>query len=217
VSEYDALYAFSGAYPPVLEAVSGLEIKNINAMYNSQYYWRDSSRSAPHNLFTKSELLSYALRDKDLEGTQSEFRGWYFEDGKDLESRPDEQNIRIEFSSGSYEVEYEYDKESNSYLRYNGGVAHEDSNTSEQLKAMNVVITRVPAEVIDNEGRLGMDVTGEGEAIMFSNGEAFMGTWKKSTRTDRTIYYHEDGTEHKFVRGQTWVEVVPPDRNIEYN
>ncbi len=219
-SEYDAMYVFSGAYPPVLQAVSGLGIKDLNAMYaGSKYFWRDSSVGAPHNLFTSSEKINLALRDYEYDQITSEYRQWKFVDeAVEADRTSEEKSISIDFSSVGYKVVYKYDRETNSYLRFNPeGAMHSDRNTGEQLSPKNVVIIRVPAEVIDNDGRLGMDVTGEGEAIMFSNGKTYKGKWSKASRTDRTIFYHEDGTEHEFVRGQTWIEVVPPDRNVTYS
>ncbi len=218
VSEYDALYAFSGAYPPVLAEVSGLDIKNINAMYEgSKYYWRDNSTEAPHNMFTSSEKLGYAVRDKGLEGT-AKFRAWKFKDEAALEDRPtDVKTISIDFSGSAYSVEYKYNRESNTYLRFNAGAAHTDRNTGEQLAPKNVVVYKLPTRVIDDHGRLELDVIGEGEATMFSNGQATKGTWKKTSRTDRTLFYDENGKEYEFNRGQTWVDVIPEDKGYEYN
>lgn len=219
VSEYDALYAFSGAYPPVLAAISGLEIKNINAMYyGSQYYWRDSGLAAPHNMFTSGEKLEFALRDQELENDTATYRGWYFEDEPNIDERTEEEKtINIDFSSANYEVEYKYDRETNSYLRFNGGVAHNDANTGEQLSPKNVVVFKLPTRVIDDKGRLEIDVIGEGEAYLFSNGEAVVGKWQKGSRTDRTMFYDENGDEYKFTRGQTWIEVIPEDKTLDYN
>ena len=219
LSEYDALYAFSGAYPPVLAAVSGLEIKNINAMYaGSQYYWRDSGSAAPHNMFTNSEKLKFALRDQSLYEKTTDFKAWKFKDEADKASRPTEtQEIKIDFSSGGYKVVYKYDRDTNNYLRFNPeGAVHNDRNTGKQLSPKNVVVIRVSNKVIDDKGRLEMDVHGEGEAVMFADGKAKKGTWKKKDRTSRTLFYLEDGTEYELVRGQTFVEVVPPDRSVTY-
>ncbi|NQV00168.1 MAG: DUF3048 domain-containing protein [Parcubacteria group bacterium] len=219
VSEYDALYAFSGAYPPVLAAVSGLKIKSMNAMYDgSKYYWRDHSFSAPHNMFTSSENLGYAVRDKGLEDEEAKFRAWKFKDEAALEDRPiEEKTISIDFSGAAYGVEFRYDRESNNYLRFNAGAEHTDRNTSEQLAPKNVVVYKLPTRTIDDYGRLEMDVIGEGEATMFSDGVATKGTWKKSSRTDRTLFYNENGEEYEFSRGQTWVDVVPDDKGYEHN
>ncbi|MBU1178073.1 DUF3048 domain-containing protein [Patescibacteria group bacterium] len=219
LSEYDALYVFSGAYPPVLSAVEGLEIKNINAMYSgSQYYWRDNEASAPHNMFTNAEKLSFALRDQELDQKKASFKSWKFEDEVEKADRfAGEQEIKIDFSSDGYKVVYKYDRESNTYLRYNPeGAEHTDRNTGKQIAPKNIVVIRVPNKVIDDQGRLEMDVHGEGEAVMFANGEATKGTWKKKDRTDRTVFYDEGGKEYSLVRGQTWVEVVPPERSVTY-
>ena len=220
LSEYDALYAFSGAYPPVLAEVSGLKIKNINAMYEgSKYYWRDHSRSAPHNMFTSSQNLGYALRDKGLDGTdQAKFRAWKFKDDAPLEERPTEDKlININFSGAAYAVEYKYDRQSNTYLRFNGGAKHTDRNTGKQLAPKNVVVYKLPTRVIDDHGRLEIDVIGEGKATMFSDGVATEGTWKKTSRTGRTLFYDNNGKEYKFTRGQTWIEILPEDKDYKYN
>lgn len=218
-SEYDALYVFSGAYPPVLAAISGLKIKNLNAMYEgSKYFWRDRTVAAPHNLFTSSEKLGYGLRDKELNVVTPTYASWKFKDDAELDVRPQEEKaIKIHFSSVSYEVEYKYDRESNSYLRFNGGVPHKDRNTNDQLRAKNIVVLKLPTKVIDEKGRLEMDVTGEGEAYMFTDGKVYEGRWKKPSRTERTRFYHQDGKEHEFVRGQTWIEVIPLEKTVEYN
>lgn len=219
LSEYDALYTFSGAYPPVLAAVDGLGIHNINAMYaGSKYYWRDSGSAAPHNMFTSSAKLNLALRDKGLDKKKTSYRSWKFKDEAEKSELPtDEQEIKIDFSSGGYVVVYKYDRATNTYLRFNpAGATHNDRNTGKQIAPKNVVVIRVAKKVIDDKGRLEMDVHGEGEATMFAEGKATKGTWKKKDRTSRTVFYAEDGSEYDLVRGQTWVEVVPPDRSVTY-
>jgi len=219
-AEYDALCAHIGGSPEALQAISGLGIKDLNAMYgDSKYFWRDQSTPAPHNLFTKSEFLFYALRDKKLVDIKPTYEPWKFKDDEEKDNRPQEEKwVKIDFSSAGYLVEYKYDRETNSYLRFNAGAMHTDRNTGKQLNPKNVVIVVIPpVEVLDEKGRLRMDITGEGKAYMFSDGKAHVGTWKKPKREERTKFYHEDGTEHEFVRGQTWVEVVPEDRKVEHN
>ncbi|MFH2105213.1 MAG: DUF3048 domain-containing protein, partial [Parcubacteria group bacterium] len=189
LSEYDALYTFSGAYPPVLAAVDGLGIKNINAMYaGSKYYYRDSGAAAPHNMFTSSDKLALALRDQKLDQKKTTYRSWKFKDEAEKSELPSaEQEIKIDFSSGGYVVVYKYDRATNTYLRFNPeGAAHKDRNNDKQIAPKNVVVMRVSNKVIDDSGRLEMDVHGEGEATMFAEGKATKGTWKKKDRTSRT-------------------------------
>lgn len=226
-AEYQALCSHIGGSPEALQAISGLKFKDLNAMYEGGYFWRDQSTPAPHNLYTKSELLDLALRDKKLDKEMPKYAMWKFSTfsesvvgGKDqpkLEERSkDEKFVKINFSGSDYFVEYKYDREKNKYLRFNGGEVHKDRNTEKQIEVKNIVVIKLATKVKD-EGRLELNVTGEGKAYMFSSGQSFEGKWKKKDRDSRTYFYHNDGTEHEFARGNIWIEVIPEDKNVEYN
>lgn len=217
-AEYEALCTHVGGSPQALEAISGLGIKDLNAMYESGYFWRDNSAPAPHNLFTKTDLLELALRDKKLDKEEPSYTSWKFVDNAKSEARPmEEKFVKAEFSGADYVVEYKYDREKNTYLRFNGGVEHKDRNTDKQIEVKNVMIIKALVQTTgDDKGRIELSVTGEGRAYMFSNGQAYEGKWSKKDRDSRTYFYHDDGKEHEFVRGNTWVEVIPSDKNVEY-
>lgn len=215
-AEYEAMCAHIGGSPQALEAISGLGLKDLNAMHEGSYFWRDLSIPAPHNLFTKSELLEYALRDKKFD-QEPKYAAWKFSDAPKLEERPlEEKFIKIDFSGPDYVVEYKYNREENEYLRFNGGEVHKDRNTDKQITVKNVVVIKLPAKVVDEKGRVELDVVGEREAYLFSSGQAFEGKCVKKDRDSRTFCYHEDGGEHEFVRGNTWVEAIPEDKTVEY-
>ena len=219
VSEYDALYGHMGGSPQALEAISGLGIKDLDGMYvGSQYYERDRSIAAPHNLFTSGEKVQFALRDRDLDKLPAVYEPWNFQDSAAPNDRGEGAGVTIDFSTAAYSVDWEYDAPSNEYLRKNGGEVHRDGNTNEQLSAMNVAIQIVPpVKVLDAKGRLQMDLTGSGQAYVLQNGEMISGTWEKTSRTERTRFMDESGEEVSFVRGTTWVEVVPSDRDVTFN
>lgn len=222
VAEYDALYAHCGGSPEGLSAVQVHHIKDLNQIGGAHgYYWRDSSKSAPHNLYTSTGLMDVARQNEGVKEVEPPFESWQFKDEKFLEERPAEDKfVRINFSSGiSYQTEYQYDRESNTYLRFNGGIEHIDKLTNEQLSAKNVIVQYVPevGYYPSGKGRIITDVTGEGEAISFVDGGANIGTWKKENTQDRTRFYYENGDEVELNRGTIWVEVVPVDRAVEYN
>ena len=218
-SEYDALYVHCGGSPEALEMISAFNVLNINQIGGDHgYFWRDNSIAAPHNLFTSSEFLTFALRDKDFQDKTPTYESWLFKDEAAKSGRPtEEKTITIDFSGPDYLVEYEYDADSNTYLRFNGGVEHLDRNSGDQLAPTNVVIQKVESRVTDNEGRLEQDVVGIGDAIVFRDGEAIEGTWEKDDRVSRTKFLDKNGQEIALDRGQTWVEVVPTDRTVDYN
>ena len=218
-SEYDAAYAHCGGSPEALELISAFDIPDLNQIGGAgQYFWRGAGTS-PHNLYTSTELLTLALRDRDLLDKKPTYKMWPFKDEAGLEDRPTEDKfVKVNFSSLAYQSEYRYDRESNDYLRFNGGVEHIDALTGEQLRAKNVIVQRVPAEwPLPDKGRIGMDVVGSGEAYIFRDGETIEGTWTKKSREERTRFYDENNDEVELSRGQTWVEVLPGDRSVEYN
>lgn len=217
-SEYDAVYAHAGGSPQALEAISGLGIDSLNAISGEgRFFYRDSSRYAPHNLFTTTELLALAIRDKGLEEKVVDFESWKFKDDAALEERATPgSGIRIGWSSPAYQSSYSYDREQNVYLRNNGGGAHTDALTGNQIAVKNVVVLRIPEEQAAGEkGRIFLDVTGEGEAWILRDGFVIQGTWNKEDREGRTRFYTEAGEEIELNRGNTWIHVVPGDRPIE--
>ena len=218
ISEYDGLYVHAGGSPEALAAVDGLGLKDLNALWNGQYFWRDSSQPAPHNLYTSSELLGYAVRDLGFEDKVAEFVLGIFSSEPNLEERPeDAKKVIIRFSGYNYEVEYQYDRDSNEYLRFNGGVEHKDRNTDQQIRAKNVIVVEIPPVVsIGEKGRLTFDISGEGRALVARHGEVIEGTWKKSDRTTKTRYYDSDGEEVDLGRGSTWVHIIPETQEYTY-
>ena len=154
-----------------------------------------------------------------LEDTKPTFESWKFENQTKKEDRTlDEKFVKIGFS-GDYAVEYKYDRDTNDYLRFNPtGVPHMDGLDDTQLRPKNVIVQHIPKEeVTDDKGRLRLDVTGEGKAEIFRNGEAIEGTWQKTDRTARTVFYDENGEEVELTRGQVWITVVPEGFPVEWD
>ena len=167
----------------------------------------------PHNLYTSTELLNEAFAAKNVE--IKNFTPWQFKDEAMEESRPEEERrIKIYFSTKTYEVGWQYDRESNDYLRYQAGVIQQDRNGAE-VRAKNIAVQFTRMVVLDEAGRKDIETIGEGEAIVFQDGVRIDGTWQKETSEDRTKFYDTTGAEIKFNPGVTWVEVVPIGTEIE--
>lgn len=214
VKEYDALFGHVGGSPEALAKAAQYEIRDLDQFFNARYYWRDPAVERPHNLFTASKFLIFALRDKDAD-KPSTFTPWTFADDPVLAARPEgEQTLTIDYSTFSYRVQWTYDRATNAYLRKNGDVAHQTPD-GKQLTAKNVIVLSVKTSIAD-AGRLHMETTGEGKAVIFKNGKATEGLWKKPSRDDRMTFVDTDGKPITLTAGQTWIEVVPTDRKIEY-
>lgn len=139
------------------------------------------------------------------------FVSWTFVDDKAV-TTPTATDINIEFVPGmaDYKVEWKYDSANNQYLRFNGGKPHIDMDTQKQLTAKNVVIESAKMQdLVDKEYHVLYTVTGTGKATIFQNGTSLDGTWSKDSLTGRTKFFDATGKEITFVRGVSWIEVVP--------
>ena len=57
---------------------------------------------------------------------------------------------------------------------------------------------------------------GEGEALIFQNGDVMEATWRKRTQDDQLKFFIKAGSEVTLVRGETWIEAVPAGNKINY-
>lgn len=119
--------------------------------------------------------------------------------------------------AANYGVQWNYESGTNSYKRVNGGKNHIDLETNEQLLAKNVVIQFTKETVgVDEHGHLLYETIGQGKALIFQDGKAITGTWKKAKRTSRTVYFDDKGKEIAFNAGSIWIEVVANGVKVTY-
>jgi len=191
--------------------------------------WRDYERipgaATEHTYMGSTDKLfdlgierGFAYKNEDGVAWDKNFVTWKFADDKSLSS-PKAEEITFEFWSNKkdYDVTWKYDKDSNSYLRFNGTKAHVDMDTEEQLSAKNIVIQFVAERgPVDKEGHMFYTTIGDGDALYFQNGDVKEGSWEKGSQMGRTKFYDEDGSEMTFVKGVTWIEAVPAGNEIAY-
>lgn len=219
-SEYDAMYVHAGGSPQALAAIDGLGMNDLDALTNDGKYFYRGAGEAPHNLYTSSELLAFALRDKGYDEEEPDFEPWKFDDAMAVEGveGADASVIEADFSSGAYNVSFEFDEENGCYLRYHAGIPHKDNAIDgEQLCPKNVIVQIVPQVTSAGEkGRINLDVTGEGRVVVFRDGKAYEGMWKKEDREGRTKFFNENDEEIALTPGQVWISVLPEDKRFEY-
>lgn len=189
---------------------------------------RDESRlgrpvATEHTMYSVTNKLwdvakKRGLTNKDKEGNEwdENFVEYSFKEDESIEKRPASQTVNIEYwNNTSAFVDWIYNKESNEYLRKNGGELHIDRNTKKQLSAKNIVVLFM-TEGRANDGYEGnahliYGTKGSGRALVFMDGKQIRGTWKKSGREGRTTLTDSSGKEIKFNRGKIWFNVTETD------
>lgn len=175
----------------------------------------DSGYSHPASLFACSKEFGYRL--------ENTFSGYRHSADRALESRPKGGHLRVAFA-GPFAAEYDYDRETNSYLRTWGNVPDVDRNNKNRNAPKNVVVLMAKSDQIEgqyNNVQLGdpwYDQTDSGDAFYYMNGEQSRGTWKKdkSDIASKLVFFDESGNETAFVPGQIWVEVLEPGQTLRW-
>ncbi len=112
-------------------------------------------------------------------------------------------------NGGAYDAIWTYDKDTNSYFRKVGGILDVDQETGTQVSAKNVVIQKVNMSAsTDGTAHIVVQTIGEGPAVILQDGKIINGTWKKSSRLDRTKYFDSSGKLIKFNRGRIWIAAI---------
>lgn len=209
--ELGAIYVHVGGSPEALELAKNLGTNDLNEFFKGSFFWRSNDRSAPHNVLTSGEkLTSYqSLKSENV----LEFAPWQFKDAATSTAAINSQ-INIKYSDG-YNVYWQYQANTNSYLRYLDGNVHTDAGGA-NITAKNIVIHLSSFAITDDKLRLEMSSALSGKALLCQDGVCSMGSFKKNSPSSRAKYYNKNGDEFIFNAGTTWIEVVEDLKNIQY-
>ena len=232
--EWDAFLVHSGGPYFIDDMLSNPETQNINDHVgtDTDAFFRDSSRSMPHNLYaTGSGILNvvnkkgyslgyrgladnshYRFTDKNHQNTLTQY-------GNDAKSA-----VYIDMS-GCYPLTrcyFEYNESDGLYYRsqhLSGGTdgPHVDAVTGEQLSFKNILVQHVTYEKINEEGYLTFlchDNTMDG--WYFTTGRGIHITWEKSSDYGTTRYYDDYGNEVLMNTGKTMICIVLNDDNFTF-
>ncbi len=206
--ELSALFVHCGGSPEALAKIIKDNILDFNEFYQGQYFWRGDDRAAPHNVMTSTQKLRSFLMDKDL--IEGKYFSWNFKDDE-----PAVEPAGHEIAIPEFAVRWIYNRDNNDYIRYLGRQEHLDGE-GQEIRAKNVILAFMPAEVLDEELRLKIETIGIGQAVVCLDGVCREGEWHKKSATSRTRFYNIDGDEFTFNAGPTWIEVVRPGYEVSY-
>ncbi len=217
LAEYDAAYAHAGGSPEALGELGKDRIHDINGIGNAaRAFRRDTSRPAPHNLYTSQQALFGITKANKLQYADAQVTAWAF--SPSLAAGGTAAKTVEMFFSGktkTTQVTYVYDATKKVWLRSQAGKPHQDRLTKAQIGVTNLIVQRVSSNIaIGEKGRLTMTVTGTGSAKLFQQGLVREVTWTKKDKESRTLFTEADGSPALFLPGNTWVEVLPSDRTL---
>ena len=213
--ENDAIYVHYGWSPYAKEDISELGVNNINGIYESETaFWRDSNRYAPHNAVTSTDdILKIAERNEYRLETKKDPVLNYVVEEVNLEDGKAADTVTIPYSYYNT-VEYEYDEDTKTYIRYSRGEKQTDWNTEKTIKTKNIIITFAENWSLDSYGRQEVDNIGTLDGYYITNGKAIKIKCEKKSRKAQTVYKDLEGNEIDVNDGKTFIQICPLNSNV---
>lgn len=207
--EWSAIFAHCGG-----QSLKNERIVNLDQMRYPSPYWRDKNIGGWINLFTKTQNIREKSRKigfpekVNLDNHLLNTRTLNLSGG-------DITKISIKYNQ-KYTISYEYKASANTYLRNINSKRHQDSKTFEQIAVSNIIIQYVPVKEIhgDGEGRLEVEVIGEGIAKVFYGGNYFLSKWIKKSKDQPTVYYDSQGKVLNLNQRNIWIHLVPEETKV---
>jgi hypothetical protein len=202
VSPVDASVVTSGAAQVTINRIKAAGIPYYSE--GDKGFYRDSSRSAPYNLFTDLAQTATLTTTKQP-ARPADYLPWG--DEKDFPAGKPAVGLAASFSGG-HTTNWTY--EDGHYVNQNTYAAQGD-----EFPADSVLVLRVKvgdAGYLDPAGNHVPETkfTGSGQAMLFHDGRLVKGKWTKSSLQAPISLATADG-KLTVPAGHTWIELVPDD------
>lgn len=206
-SGFGAMYAHVGGSPEALEDLAfSSYVTDLNEFWNGSSFWRDSSRYAPHNVYTSTALL-WAAADR-LELGLAQAPGWTFEESTYEKGEQPCEDIYIDWPSADvYDIAWGCYVHTGFYTRYQG--ADVIGGADGDYLVDNVVVMESTITSVDEIDRRHIVTEGTGNAKLCSQGLCQDGVWYKEG-VDKPLQFFISYPDEPFIfaPGKTWIEVV---------
>jgi hypothetical protein len=222
-AEYKSLLGHAGGDTTVRNVVIPAMISS-GSIYNMDEtgsggcaYHRITTRTAPHNLYTTTADLISCAASFNFPATYRDAPTRPFVDDTPYAGRPTSQLITVPYTNTT--SSYRFDPVTDSYIRLFNGAPQLDADNNREIYARNVIVmyqTVSQAPVDFGIERIDIANVGTGKAIVFKEGRAITGTWKKVSDTAITRFFDDSGVEIPLVRGQIFIQSVPPGTAVTY-
>jgi len=200
------LFANSGGNRGARAALAGSTLNDVGASSKPEGYYRDNSRSAPHNLYTNTFNLWTIGADLPASTPSPIFTFRKPGDAIHQTARP-AAGATINYPRSR--VEYSWN--GTGWDRTQDGSPTVDT-TGKRTSPTTVIIQFVDYGVsaADAESPEAKSI-GVGTAWVLTDGQVIDATWRRPELTDQTEYVDKDGRPIAILPGRTWIELPRAD------
>ena len=208
---FDAVLFMSGAAEPIRARIAERGVPVFDE--DGNVLFRDSSRSAPHNVYGSGEAMYEVAADMTDDAQDV---GWTFAERAPRGAvacpapcaDPPGEAMTVAMSGVSV-TGWEYERSSGLYRRSQDGAPQVVTGAG-KVGAANVIVLGMqvgPGICCDPAGNplVETTVTGSGRAIFLRDGERYEGEWTKAGPEEQFTFSLEGGRPYGLKPGPTWV------------
>jgi hypothetical protein len=211
---FDAGYAHVGGSPEALQNIKDWGVRDLDQFHNGGSYHRIGTREAPHNVYTAISTLDQLEASKGF--TSSTFTGFARKTADTPSKAPNAKTIDMAISGPLYNTHYDYNAQTNTYNRSEGGAPHIDANTNTQISPKVVIAMVMPYNLEADGYHSTYGTLGSGAAFIFQDGMVTQGTWTKADNKSQFTFTDAANKPIKLNPGQTWLTAVKASTNVTY-
>ena len=213
--EYKGIFLAHGWSPDAKKYLMSDVVPYINAMNTDCNFYRVSDKTAPHNSYIKWSEVKSKIDREGWWSKKQDIRSFKFLSGSAKNEGDAATFVDVKYTSSK--CEFKYSEKTGKYTRtIDNGQKYVDKETGKSIEVSNILIQHVKSKVLDEKGRLRIDMCAGGKAVLITGGVAVKGTWSRDDLDSRTIFKDENGEEFKLTPGHTWVEVTDQNCTLTY-
>lgn len=223
---HDAIYLHAGGSPDAYDKIKAWGVTAfdcINGPYEGTLFWRDKSRiknnGMVHSVVTSGETILELLPTYKIRQEHKDDYSYVMEFAKDGTPSDGQQAKKITVPYSYYKTGvFQYDDTSGKYLVEEYDKAYVDGNNGEQVAVTNVLVLRTDCSLIpgDDADRITVDLSGEGDGWFACGGKMIPIRWNKDGVNDQLTYLTLDGEAVVFGVGNSYVNIVPLDSEVQF-
>lgn len=209
---HDALLVHAGASFEAYRNIPAWGVDNMDGVRGSgdaAIFWRDADRRKTmgyeHSMLTSGANVQEYLDKGRYRTEHTEEYIWsqqYADEAAPVDGMTAER-VDIKYSSYKTGV-FQYDSNGGTYLVSQYGGPYADGNNGAQVRVKNLLILKTTSTVLDEEGRLQVQLT-YGDGFFCCGGKCVPIHWGKAARNSPFVYLQEDGTPLALGRGNSYI------------
>jgi hypothetical protein len=214
--ENDAIYVHFGGSDQSISEIVTFNINNVN-VHISPGAFRDRTLGVAyeHTAFTTLPDLKKVISNRNYRNTSENKLLDYSIEPINKEGEP-ANKIILDYSQ-AVKVEYNYNELTKTYDRKVNGVDHIDGVTKNIYNFKNIIVYQLENRTIDSYGRQELRNIIKTNGYYITEGKVMPIIVEKNSRTAKTTYKYNDETDIILNDGNTFIQIVPTNRNIEIN